>query len=301
MNVTLLDAVKNMSPSPAQAAMMLYATSTHPLMVMPIKNILGATEKWNMQLELPYSSGSYRSINEEFTPTKAITASFNSNVKIAGGRVQNDRAIDIIAPGERNIQQMSQLAAMAQSVTKDIFEGAGGEALYGIKQMIADANMPYSNTVAGGNAILTPDLLDKALATHNVIPGYTYIYAGNAPYRSLMKNARGNVATSYNIQYRPEEYGLFMGYYQGVPIVKAMDEAGNDWFAIASGSPDTTSVYIITYGLQNFHGFQAAPPQVLGLDAISVMKAFDVEWYLGTAAKSKFCITSITAVKNDIT
>lgn len=300
MEVTLLDAVKNMAPSPEQAILALYATTTHVLMAMPIKTIVGGTEKWKMALDLPYTSGSYRSIGEEFTPTKTPTQPFQSNVKIAGGRVQNDRVIDILNPGENVIQQQGQLAAMALGVTKDIFEGTGGESMYGIKQLLANSVLPYSNTIAGGDAVLSPDLLDSALAKHNIIPGQTYIYAGNAPYRALMKNARGNVATSYNITYRPEEYGMFMGYYQGIPIVKAMDNAGNDWFAIASGATDTTTVTIVTYGYENFHGFQAAPATVHGLDAISVKKAFDLEWLLGTAAKSKFCITNITAVKNDI-
>lgn len=298
MNVTLLDAVKAMSPGAEQAILMIYALSTHVTMKLPMKTVPGGTDTFTIVDELPHSgSSSYRNFGADYTATKVKKAKYYSDAKITGGRVQMDRVLFTMNPQEALLQQESQIAAVALNTTKDIFEGPGGGQIYGINSLIGNADMPYAaQSVDAGSAVLSPDIMDEALALHNVIPGQTYIYAGNAPYRSLKKQSRGNVATSYNINYAPEEYGTFSGIYDNIPVVKAMDEAGTDWFAI----PSDTSVYIVTYGMENLYGHQIHPMKIHNLDGISVNQAFDIEWPINIVAKNPKCITRIINVKNAI-
>jgi hypothetical protein len=302
-DVSLLDVVKTMPASPERALLMVYTLSSHVLMTMPIANVAGGVDKFSMGLHLPYtgSSSAYRNFGAEYTATKTPTQKFTSSVKIAGGRVQADRALDKINPGEKSTQIKGQLAAQALQVTKDIFEGAGGTYLYGISQLIAEATLPYTaQIVDASNAVITPDLLDEALSKHNIIQGQTYIYMNQAPFRKIKKDSRGNVVASYNIPYRPEEYGHFAGVYDNLPLIITKDGKGVDYLSNATGSGASTSIYIVTYGADNFTGFQTGPAEILNMDAISVNKAFDLEWLIGTAAHSTQCITKIKSVKNAI-
>jgi hypothetical protein len=302
-DLTLLDYTKTLKPSAEQSILELYSLSSHPLMAMPIVSEPTGVCKYNMELDISYtgSDNSYREFGDEFSTFKTAVQPFVNTAKIAGSRIQSDRAAQKINPAENKRQILGQIKSLARQMTIDIFEGTGGKGLYGMSSMIGDVNLPYTGQVVDAlDGVITPDILDDALAKHNIIGGSTYFYMNDVPLRKVKKDSRGIVSGGYNIQYRPEENGVFAGMYDNIPIIATKDGKGINYLSVESGTPDTTSIYIVTYGVDNFHAFHVAPAEILNLDNISVKNAFDLEWIVGTVAKNPRCITKIKNVKNAI-
>jgi len=128
-NISLLDVAGNLPEGRARGAIETYALSSHPLSVMPLEDAPGGTKKWSIQNQLAYSTSAagYRNLDAEFTATKAKKQPFASNIKIAGGRFKLDRKVKSLAPATIEEQRRAQLAANANILTKDIFEGANVE------------------------------------------------------------------------------------------------------------------------------------------------------------------------------
>jgi len=305
-NVSLLDVAKNMQDSKEKGIIMTYALTSHPLMAMPFETVVGGVKKWKVVNDLAFSgsSSAYRNLEGEYTATKTPTQVFTSSVKIAGGRVKIDRALKDLAPQDIPIQRQGQIAAYARQVTIDIFEGTGGSAIYGVDSIINDQNIFSGQYVNAGTAstggLLTEDILDEALAKHNVMRGSTYMYMNDAPARRIKKLSRGRGTDGYNIQYRPEEFGMFEGMYDGIPIVVLKDGKGTDMLSNTKGDGSSTTVYVVTYGDDNFTGFQAGQLEVIPMTEVSVLEAFDIEHKLNVAAQSVRCITKIQYVKNAV-
>ena len=310
-NVSLLDVAKNMPESREAGVILTYATSSHPLMVMPVETQSSGVKKWKLANDLPYSdsASAYRNLEAEYTATKTPVQPMAANFKIAGGRVKLDRVLKGLSPADSNIQRVGQIQAQARQLTKDIFEGAGGSFLWGITNQIASIPV-YSGqsmdcgTVSAG-AVITEDKLDELISLVNVVPGQTYIYCNDAPTRRIKKLSRGQgtVASGsyfYNINYRPEELGTFIGMYDGIPIITLKDGKGTDLLSNAEGDGSSTTVYIVTYGPENFTGFQVKPMTAYELKEISVFEAFDIEWLIGTAMQSVKCAARMRYVKNAV-
>lgn len=306
-NVTLLEVAKNMPDTKEKGIIMTYATSYHPLATMPFETVPGGTKKWKVVNDLSYSDSSYayRNLEAEHQTTKTPTQIFNANVKIAGGRVKLDRLLKTLSPGDVPIQREGQIASYARQVTIDIFEGAGGSALYGITNLIDNQPLFSNQAVSGGTAstgaLLTEDMMDAFLAKINRIPGQTFLYMNDAPYRRLRKLARGNIATTgYNVQYTPEQFGYFAGFYDEVPCIVLKDGKGTDLLSNTTGDGSSTTIYAVTYGQDNVMGFQAKPIEVIPMNEISVLEAFDIEHPMNFACQSVRCIAKLQYIKNAV-
>lgn len=103
-NVSLLDVAKNMPESREAAVILTYATSSHPLMAMPIESQPTGVKKWKIVNDLAYSTSAtaYRNLDAEYTASKTPTQPMAANVKIAGGRVKLDRVLKTMSPGDVN-------------------------------------------------------------------------------------------------------------------------------------------------------------------------------------------------------
>lgn len=309
--VTLLDIAKNMPDSFAKGVILTYATTTQPLMVMPTPTEPTGIHKWKMVNQLAYSTSSsaYRKLDAEFNNTKTPTEPYSANIKIAGGRVKIDRVNKRMSPADTEIQRIGQVQSQAYVLTKDIFEGTGGDYLWGISGQMDEVPYLSNQTVNMGTtsagAILTLDAMDEFVSKLNQQPGSSYIYMNDTPYRLLQKLSRGQAGASdlitQNLNYDPSQFGIWAGTYAGIPIIRTVDGAGDDWLSNTQGDGSSTTVYGVTYGPENFTGFQENPMSVMELKEISVQEAFDLEWTPGTAAKSRRCVARLRYVSNSLT
>ncbi len=310
-NVSLLDAAKNMKDSPEKGVIMTYALSSHVLMHMPIEESNGR-KTWKLINDLAYdsSSAAYRNIGSQFTATKTPVQPIAANVKIAGGRVQLDRVLKELSPAEIPIQRRGQIAAQARQLTIDIFEGGGGSAIYGIDNWITNEPVFSGQSMDMGSVsscgLITEDGMDEFVSLLNTQPGQSFIYCNDAPARRIKKLGRGSGyigtagAYTYNVNYRPEEFGTFAGMYDNIPIIKMVDGKGTDMLSNTKGDGACTTVYGVTYGTDNYTGFQKGGMKVHEMDEISVLEAFDNEWLVNAVPQSVRCIARMRYVTNGV-
>jgi len=310
-DINLIDVAKSMPKGKERSAVYTYADATHVTARMPME-MSGPVKSWKIVNDLPYTTTATatRSIYGEFTATKALEQPFNSNEKLYGGRVQYDRYLKRINPASTVAsQQKSQVKGFAHQFTKDVFEGAGGVGIYGIQYMIDNIDIYKSqiryagdetgNASTGGT--LTQNDLDVALSIHNKIPGSTYIYCTRTVdlrIKVMSRGAGGAAAfDSQALRYNMSEFGKWSHMYDDVPVVPLVDGKGDD---LLSTTSSISNLYIVTYGEENFTGFNSKGPEVINMNGVSVTEAFDFEHTVGTAAMSKRCITMIKYVAESL-
>jgi len=66
------------------------------------------------------------------------------------------------------------------------------------------------------------------------------------------------------------------------------------------GDGSSTTLYIVTYGLENVQGFQREGMNVYNLGDKTVLEDFDIEHLVNFAPKSVQCISRIRYVKNAV-
>ena len=309
-NVSLLDAAKNMTDSKDKGIIWTYALSNHVLMHMPIEESNGR-KVWKLVNDLAHdtSATNYRNLGAEYTVTKTPVQPIAANVKITGGRVTLDRALKTLSPSEVPIQKKGQLIANARQLAIDVFEGAGGSAIYGIDNWITNEPVFSGQSMSMGTAsscgLITEDGMDEFTGLLNLIPGQSFIYCNDAPARRIKKLGRGQYtgaagSYAYNINYRPEEFGTFAGMYDNIPIITMKDGKGTDMLSNTEGDGTCTTVYGVTYGPDNYTGFQSGSMQVIDMKEISVNEAFDVEWYMNAVPQSVRCVARMRYVTNGV-
>ena len=310
-NVSMLDAAKNMPDSKEKGVIMTYALSSHVLMHMPIEESNGR-KTWKLVNDLAYSTSAaaYRNIGSEFSTTRTPVQPIAANVKVAGGRVTIDRVLKELSPAEVPIQRRGQVAAQARRLTIDIFEGAGGSAIYGIDNWITNENVFANQSMNMGTAsscgLITEDGMDELVSLLNTQPGRSFIYCNDAPARRIKKLGRGSGYIGaaggyvYNVNYRPEEFGTFAGMYDNIPIIKMIDGKGDDMLSNTEGDGTCTTVYAVTYGPDNYTGFQKGGPKVIDMKEVSVLEAFDLEWLVNAVPQSTRCIARMRYVSNAV-
>jgi len=295
--LTFYEMIKDMKDPVAQAASFVYAKESPVLTAMTFETRRQGVMKNTLIVKNPYtaSSAAYRAFDAEFSTTKAPKQKFAANVVNAGGRFEFDRDADYMNPEETQIQMEGQLRANVRILSKDIFEGTGANnGLYGIDAMIDNWALWSGQTVAGGNALLSLTMLDTAMALHNVQPGRTFIFLASNPFLYLKILQRGVASTQYNTQWLPEQWGKDPKTYGDIPVIRFVDGTGTDYFTDSSG----INGYIVTFGPEDFAGFQVRPPYVSGNNTNSVIVSNSYNWQIGTMPKSIKCITRIDKIKD---
>jgi hypothetical protein len=308
-NVSLLDAAKNMTDSKEKGIIWTYALSNHVMMHLPIEESNGR-KVWKLVNDLARntSAATYRNLGAEFSTTKTPVQPIAANVKITGGRVTIDRALKKLSPDEVAIQKRGQIVSSARQLAIDIFEGAGGSAIYGIDNWITNELVFSNQSMDMGSAsscgLITEDGMDEFTGLLNKIPGQTFIYCNDAPARRIKKLGRGSGTTTsnyvYNINYRPEEFGTFAGMYDDIPIITMKDGKGDDMLSNTTGDGSCTTVYGVTYGPDNYTGFQKGGMEVIDMQEVSVNEAFDIEWMMNAVPQSVRCIARMRYVTNGV-
>jgi hypothetical protein len=118
--------------------------------------------------------------------------------------------------------------------------------------------------------------------------------------RRIKKLSRGTASGSYNINYTPEQLGMFDGKYDGIPIIALRDGKGDDLLSTTLGDGSSCHLYVVTYGEDNVMGFQVGPMEVIGLNEASVFNYFDIEWGVGIAPMSRRSISRLDYVSNAV-
>jgi hypothetical protein len=102
------------------------------------------------------------------------------------------------------------------------------------------------------------------------------------------------------VNYRPEEFGTFAGQYDEIPVITMKDGKGTDMLSNTEGDGTCTTVYAVTYGPDNYTGFQKGPMKVIDMKEVSVNEAFDVEWLMNAVPQSVRCIARMRYVSNAV-
>jgi len=291
--MTLLEAAKTMPRCHARDVIGTYASAYQPMMAMSLLDAPGGTYPWNIENELPYTTGGTRNIDGSYTESRSNISPFVETFKIYGGQVKIDRAIATANPAKVPQEIASQVRARARIWTKDLFEGAGGTALRGFEDWLDNEVLFASQTVNVGTAstgsVLLTDHLDQLLNKIKISPGNTFIYTSNTLGMRANKLSRGtNVSgdISFQNRYSPNQWGMYNGSYGGVPIVPLVDGKGTDILSTDDGDGNSSAVYAVTYGPELVTGFQMGMPAVLPLSDASVYNYFDLEWYVGMAPQA---------------
>ncbi len=304
--MTLLESCKTMPVSQPRGIIQTYASTYHPLTAMGMISEPSGTHNWDLEYELPYTTGGTRLINGSWTATRSAISPYTSTCKIYGGEVKIDRALVKTNPGKVPQEKTSQIKAKARCFVIDMFTGTGGAQLRGIKDVLdnekAFANQTENVGTASAGSVLLTDHLDKLLSLVS-ISNSTYIYCSqNMALRASKLNRGTNVSgdIGYQTRYSKEEWGFFSANYNGVPIVPLVDGKGTDLLPITDGDGSSTTLYAVTYGDDMFTGFQVSAPDVYNNTQADVYNYFDMEHLVGTAAKAIKSVARLRYVSDTV-
>jgi hypothetical protein len=306
-NMSLLEYAKTLDLSQPRNAMIMMLATSHPIFaVMPVETIASGVKKWNLVSQYSNTTEAYaaRNFGADYSATKTEAYSMTSEAKIYGGKIRTDRALIARDPIQGQLQLNGAIASRARALVHAIFEGSGGTYITGIQKLIDDNiykpfNAQYVDCgTATTSAIISDDVMLKALAMQNTIPGKTFIFGSKLAILALKKLSRGNASTGQNIPWNPAQFGMTPDTYDGYPLIPLVDSVGDTIISTTRcTSADGSYMYIVTFGQENFTGFQVEAPQVLNLSDKTSLQDVEIEWQIGTAAVSKRCITAIRYVK----
>ena len=306
-SMTMLEAAKTMPVSQKRGIIQTYATQYHPMVAMPIITEPNGMHNWNLEYELPYTSGGTRLVNGTWTATRSAISPFTSTFKIYGGEIQIDRVIQKVNPDKVPQEKESQMKAKARQWTVDFIGGQGGAAMRGIDHWltneVAFATQTYAVGTASAGSVLLTDHLDRLLSMLNVVIGRTYIYLSDNLSLRASKLARGTSVTNdtaYQNRFRPEDWGMWMDNYRGVPIIPLKDGVGTDLISITEGDGSSTTVYGVVYGEDMLSGFQVSPPDVYPLTQADVYNYFDFEHLINIVPHAIRSIARLTYVSDTV-
>lgn len=309
---TLLEASKLMEPSRKTGVIDIYSKNSKVLMQAPVINTGGKSSyQWTEEDDLAFTTGGSRNVGSDFDATQGTVAPFESPVKIYGGKIKVDEFIIDHSPASIQFQESSQIKSFARRLDIDIFEGAGGTPLRGVKDWISNQTQ-YAGQVVNASSTtqsdLTMDLMDEFVEKIDRTD-MTFIYMNEYPWRKLKALARGLASTSQRINYGPTEFGKWTPMYDGIPVVVMRDGAGADMLskveADAAGVANTTSVYACAWGMESAALFSSnstvaangvpVPKLTVENDGTN-FKYERMTWYVGFVPHKPRCIARLRYV-----
>lgn len=320
--LTLLEAAKLMPAGQARGIIGTYAMGSQILMAAPIIPLeSGNIYPWNVESQLANETASkaVRDVNADFDATMGTVATYDSQLKIYGGKVKVDRYIQTTMAPSVQFQRSSQIKSAARQFTIDCFEGTGATRLKGFDLYI-DNEPAYKNqnvdagTTAHGD-LATTDMLDEMISKVQIIPGQSYFYMNDVLTRRFKKLNKGNVSDEYNTVYNADQFGYFGGQYSGIPIVTMMDGKSKDMLsttrtdASQGANADTCAIYLVTWGVEQAaivassqtRGANGIPiPDLLGQGDGTNFNYERLEWYVTVVPHIPRCVCRLDHVKNAI-
>lgn len=309
---TLLEASNLMEPSRKAGVVNIYANESKIAKVAPVIDTGGKQSyNWTQEDDLAYTTGGSRNVGADFDATQGTTAPFESPVKIYGGKIKVDEFIIDHSPASIKNQEMSQIRSFARRFDVDIFEGAGGTALRGVKDWVANQTQ-YSGQVMNAsdttNAAPTMDMMDELVEKVDRTD-MTVLYMNEYPWRILKGVARGLASTSQRINYGPTEFGKWVPMYDGIPIVVMRDGSGANMLSVTEAAVDetnSTSIYLVAWGMESASLFSSngtiAPngvpvPKLTKENDGTNFKYERLTWYVGFVPHKPRSIAQLRYVK----
>jgi hypothetical protein len=290
MSLTLIEAAKvaqGKGDTYKAGIIELYAQSSDVLMNLPFTNIQGNALKYNQEEKLP--GVGFRGVNEGYTESTGIINPVVETLTIAGGDLDVDKFIvDTQGEEQRTIQEAMKIKALAGSFTKTFIKGDAEDdpkEFSGLQTRIRGDQLISAGSTSGGDPLSLlklDELIDQVDdATHLIM---------NKTMRRLLKAAARTTSVSGQIEYRPDEFGRDIMFYNELPILIA--DKDNEYAEIlpfteaaAGGGATATSIYCVSMSDEGVSGIQNGGIEARDLGELEGKPSFRtrVEWYPGMA------------------
>ena len=286
--LTLFEASKLIQNPLQRGVVEIFARTSPVLERLPFLDVAGNAYNYNLEETLP--GVAFRGFNETYTESTGIVNPQTENLKIFGGTGRVDRAL-VKTQGNlndlRSIQDSMRAKAAALDFTKTFFKGdeqVNAKEFDGLQKRIVGSQLLAAGNASGGDA-LTLAKLDELL---DLIQGGADMLFMNKTMRrkvnSLMR------ASNQATEVVSDVFGRQIPTYAGVPIgIIEVDAEGNEILGFAEanpggGSPTSTSIYAVKFGVREFvSGLQAGPLEVIDQGLVDVWYVTLLEWICAIA------------------
>ena len=279
MPITLAEASKNVQDALQMGVIDEFRKSNFLLNALTFDDAVsptggGATLTYSYTRLLTQPTAQFRDVNTEYTPQEVTKQRASCDLKVFGGSYQVDRIIAGMGGIINEVTlQMQQKIKAAQALFNDtVINGDSAidsKAFDGLDKALTGSSTEYSPTavidLSSSAAVDTNykaflDELDEFLMGLDGQPGFI---GGNL---KLIAKIRACARRAGTYQITKNDFGAQVESYNGVPLVDLGAKAGtNDPVVPVSavaGSEGNTSLYVVRFGLDGFHGVSMAgqPP-----------------------------------------
>ena len=256
--------------------------------VMQFSNYIGQTISVNRWKTL--NTSAFRAVDANYTASAGVTEKITEDLKIAGGRVEIDRAVRKMAGEEAVAEQRAmQVASLARLYQYSFLKGDGtSNSFTGLQ-----ARCTGDQAIANGDAALDLNNLNNAIIALRGGENARIIMGAGMEAR-LWQKANENS----QVNYMPGEFGVKPATYNGVPIMRGGEDASDAEILDFSETNSTTSIYVVGFNGSGVCGIQNRDIEVLnpnGTEAID--SSFDIEWltnFMVKTDRSAYRISGIT-------
>ena len=252
------------------------------------------------QLKTP-STAAVRAINTEYTPGEAIREEKTAKAVIMGGAFQVDRVIQSTsgAIDELVFQAEEKVKAVSNFFTNAAINGIANNTFDGLKTLLTGSSTEYTATAdlttsenIDANYQHFLDELDEFISG---LDGGADMLIMN---RKMLGKLRGIARRAGYFAASRDEFGRVVETYNGITLMDA-GQYFNGTSSIdivadtvgASGTPGTSDIYAVKFGLDAFHGISPTGTKVVqtympNLAEPGAVKKGEVELVAGVALKN---------------
>lgn len=288
MGLTIAEALRaRQMPDPTLAGVVRTFTDNAPVLdVMQFSNYIGQTVSVNRTTTL--NTSAFRAIDSDYTASAGVTEQITQALKIAGGRVEIDRAVRKMSGPEAVAEQEAmQAASLARLFQYTFLKSAGASNSFtGLNTRITGDQI-----LANGGGGLDLNLLNQAILS---LRGGVdkRIIMGVGMEARLWEKANSNSQVNYSAA----EFGVKPATYNGIPIMRGGEDASDAEILDFSEAASTTSIYVVAFNGNGVVGVQNAPIEIIKHDINSVDSSYDIEWitnYIIKTTRSAYVISGI--------
>jgi hypothetical protein len=304
MALTLLEAAKLDSGNALRTGIIeLYTGSSDVLRVLPFDNINGNALSYNREEKLP--GVGFRGVNESYTESTGVLNPQTESLVIAGGDLDVDKFIvDTMGQDQRAVHEGMKVRALSLAWTKKFIKGdadSDPREFDGLQKRITGAQLISNGSSSGGDALSLYNL-DRLI---DQVINPTHLLMNKTMRRRLTQAARTTGIAGF-IQYRADEFGRQVAYYNDLPILMVdLDESQNAILPFTEANPGggtaaSTSIYCLSLGDGMLTGIQGNMPDVRDLGELQTKPALRtrVEWYCGIAAFNGRAAARLNGIKD---
>jgi hypothetical protein len=272
----------------------------------------GATLTYGYTRLITQPTAQFRAVNEEYSKSTVEKQRYTVDLKLFGGAFDIDRVITNMGGIENELDlQMGQKIKAAKCLFHDtVINGdttQNAKAFDGLDVAVTGTNTEW-------NAAGTVDLDLSTVSKIQTNSGEFLLYL-NRQLRKLdgkptciMGNSQLISALEYMAQYTgryqqsQDEWGTLVSTYQGIPLIDLGEKGGSADPVIGIDNNGYTSMYLVRFGLDGFHGISMAgqPPIKIWLPDFTTagaVKTGEVEMMAAVALKATKAAGVIRKIK----